>query len=45
MKRILSFALALVMVLTLLPVQPLRVEAATGGKLVALTFDDGPRSN
>ena len=44
MKRILSFVLALVMVLTLLPTLPRRVEAATGGKLVALTFDDGPSS-
>ena len=44
MKRILSFVLALVMVLTLLPTLPQRAEAATGGKLVALTFDDGPSS-
>ena len=44
MKRILSFVLALVLVLTLLPTLPLRAEATTGGKLVALTFDDGPSS-
>ena len=44
MKRFLSLLLAVVLVLTLVPVQPLRVQAATGGKLVALTFDDGPSS-
>ena len=44
MKRILSFLLALVLVLTLVPASPLKAEAKTGGKLVALTFDDGPSS-
>ena len=44
MKRFLSLLLAVVLVLTLVPAQPLRVQAATGGKLVALTFDDGPSS-
>ena len=44
MKRILSLLLALVMVLTLFPVMAPRAEAKTGGKLVALTFDDGPSS-
>ena len=41
MKRILSMLLVLVLTVTLLP---LRAEAKTGGKLVALTFDDGPSS-
>ena len=41
MKRILSLLLALVLVLPLIPVQ---AQAKTGGKLVALTFDDGPSS-
>ena len=44
MKRILSLLLSVVLVLTLMPVQPLQVQAKTGGKLVALTFDDGPSS-
>ena len=44
MKRILSLLLALALVLTMLPVVTPRVEAKTGGKLVALTFDDGPSS-
>ena len=44
MKRILSLLLALVLVLTIVPVVPLKAEAKTGGKLVALTFDDGPSS-
>ncbi len=44
MKRFLSLLLAVVLVLTLVPVQPLRAQAKTGGKLVALTFDDGPSS-
>ena len=42
MKRILSLLLAVALVLTMLPVMTPRVEAKTGGKLVALTFDDGP---
>ena len=41
MKRILSLLLALVLAATLLPV---RAQAKTGGKLVALTFNDGPSS-
>ena len=41
MKRILAFLLAIVLAVSLLPV---RAEAKTGGKLVALTFDDGPSS-
>ena len=41
MKRILSLVLALVLLVTLMPV---RVQAKTGGKLIALTFDDGPSS-
>ena len=41
MKRILSLLLVLVLTVTLFPV---RVQAKTGGKLVALTFDDGPSS-
>ena len=44
MKRLLSLLLALVLVLSLLPGVPLRAEAKTGGKLLALTFDDGPSS-
>ena len=44
MKRSLSLLLAIALVLTLLPVVPMRAEAKTGGKLVALTFDDGPSS-
>mgnify|MGYP003304782138 CR=1 FL=1 len=44
MKRILSLLLAVALVLTMLPVMTPRVEAKTGGKLVALTFDDGPSS-
>ena len=44
MKRFLSLLLAVVLVLTLLPGVPMRAEAKTGGKLVALTFDDGPSS-
>lgn len=41
MKRILSMLLALVMVLGLAAMAP-SARAYTGGKLVALTFDDGP---
>lgn len=41
MKRILSLMMALVLTATLLPV---RARAAKGGKLIALTFDDGPSS-
>lgn len=44
MKRIMAMLLAAVMVLSLLSVVSLRAEAETGGKLVALTFDDGPSS-
>ena len=44
MKRLISLLLAAVLVFTLFPVQPTRVEAKTGGKLVALTFDDGPHN-
>ena len=44
MKRFLSLLLAVVLVLTLLPALSLRAEAKTGGKLIALTFDDGPSS-
>ena len=44
MKRILSLLLAVALVLTMLPVVTPRVEAKTGGKLVAMTFDDGPSS-
>ena len=44
MKRILSLLLAVALVLTMLPTMTLRAEAKTGGKLVALTFDDGPSS-
>ena len=39
MKRILALLLALVLAV---PLVPIRAEAKTGGKLVALTFDDGP---
>ena len=39
MKKYLSLLLAVLLVLTVLPV---RANAATGDKLVALTFDDGP---
>ena len=39
MKRFFSLVLALALVLTLMPFQ---VTAAKGGKLIALTFDDGP---
>lgn len=38
-KRILTLVLAALMLLTMIPVP---VQAAKGGKLVALTFDDGP---
>ena len=41
MKRIFSLLLALVMVLGLAALFP-PAQAKTGGKLVALTFDDGP---
>ena len=44
MKRFLSLLLAVVLVLTLFPALPMKAEAKTGGKLVALTFDDGPSS-
>ena len=44
MKRLLTLLLAFVLVITLFPALPLRAEAKTGGKLVALTFDDGPSS-
>ena len=44
MKRIVSLVLAFVLVMTLLPVLPRRAQAATGGKLIAITFDDGPSS-
>ena len=44
MKRFLSLILAMVLVLTMFPTVTLRAEAKTGGKLVALTFDDGPSS-
>ena len=39
MKRILALLLAFVLVVSLVP---FRAQAKTGGKLVALTFDDGP---
>lgn len=39
MKKILSLVLALVLVLSILPVH---AHAASGDKLIALTFDDGP---
>ena len=41
MKRVLSFVLTLVLILTMIPVN---VSAAQGDKLIALTFDDGPDS-
>lgn len=44
MKRILSLILALVLVATLFPALPIEAEAKTGGKLIAITFDDGPHS-
>lgn len=40
-KRMLCLLLALVLVAGLIPV---RAQAATGGKLIALTFDDGPNA-
>ena len=42
MKRILSFLLTLVLILTMIP---MNVSAAKGDKLIALTFDDGPDAN
>ena len=44
MKRMISLLLAVVLAATLLPVFPLKAEAVTGGRLIALTFDDGPSS-
>ena len=44
MKRMISLLLAFALVITLFPALSLRAEAKTGGKLVALTFDDGPSS-
>lgn len=44
MKRLISLLLAVVLVVTLFPAVSLRAEAKTGGKLIALTFDDGPSS-
>ena len=44
MKRMISLLLAIALVITLFPALPLRAQAKTGGKLVALTFDDGPSS-
>ena len=41
MKRILALLLAIVLAASLVPI---RAQAKTGGKLVALTFDDGPSS-
>ncbi len=41
MKRVLSLALALILFFGVLPLQ---TNAVQGGKLVALTFDDGPSS-
>ena len=41
MKRMLSLIMAMVLLLPLLPV---RAQAKTGGKLIAITFDDGPSS-
>ena len=41
MKRILSLLLAFVLAVTLLPIP---IQAKTGRKLIALTFDDGPSS-
>ena len=45
MRRTLSLLLALALVLTMLPAMSFRAEAKTGGKLVALTFDDGPHKD
>lgn len=42
MKRVVCMILTLVLTLTLLPVG---AQASTGGKLLALTFDDGPSSS
>lgn len=39
MKRLLTLLLSIVLIITMLPVG---TQAATGGKLIALTFDDGP---
>ena len=39
MKRVLSLVLAILLVITMLPMQ---ASAAKGSKLIALTFDDGP---
>ena len=39
MKRLLALLLALILILTALPFQAF---AAKGGKLIAITFDDGP---
>ena len=44
MKRILSLMLAFLLVVTLFPALPIQAEAKTGGKLIAITFDDGPSS-
>lgn len=44
MKRTISLLLALALVLTLVPWLPIQARASTGGKLIALTFDDGPSS-
>ena len=44
MKRRISLLLAIALVITLFPALPQRAQAKTGGKLVALTFDDGPSS-
>ena len=44
MKRMISLLLAIALVITLLPALPMQAQAKTGGKLVALTFDDGPSS-
>lgn len=41
MKRVLSIFLALTLLLCAFPLQP-RAAAASGKKLIALTFDDGP---
>lgn len=41
MKRFISVLVALVLVLTMLPMQAF---ASQGGKLIAITFDDGPDS-
>ena len=41
MKRFLSLFLVLVLCLCLIPVQ---AKAVQGGKLIAITFDDGPSS-